>query len=378
MDFQGELNVAPVLDEAALWEFIRLPWRLYQHDPYWVPPLLAHQRHFLDHKQGPFFEIGEAQYFLAIQQGRPVGRISAHLNRLHDTHHGPEAGFFGFFECVPDQRVADALFAAAAAWLRRRGKKRLYGPLNFSIYDEMGLLVEGFDSLPAIFQTHNPPYYLDLLTSLGFRKTLDWYALSITNRDIDAAAMEKWLERIMRGQSLTFTTYHPRELDRRAEEVYGIFNEAWSRNWGHVPVTRRQFQGVLKDLKPLLRPELVNLIMDGDRLVAFGIAVPDLNPLVKKLNGRLTFWGRLRLLYEAKYKPVRKVRALVLGVTQPYQHRHLHQAMMLKTYLYLVRHTPCEMCDLSLIPENLGHYIKTIEAFGARRYKTFRVLERDI
>ena len=378
MEFAGGLRVVPVLGDAALWEFIRFPWRIYQNDPYWVPPILSHQRQFLDPQHGPFFEIGEAQYFLALCGGRLVGRISAHVNRLHEVHHGPEAGFFGFFECVRDSRVAGALFEAAAAWLRARGKSRVYGPLNFSIYDEMGLLVEGFDSLPAIFQTHNPPYYLELLTSLGFRKTMDWYALRITNREIDVAAMEKWLERIMRGQDLVFTTYHPRELERRAEEVYAIFNEAWSRNWGHVPVTRHQFHSVLKDLKPLLRPELVHLILAGDRLVAFGIAIPDLNPVVQKLNGRLTLWGRLQLLYTAKFKPLRKVRALVLGVTQPYQNRHLHQAMMLKTYLYLACHTPCEMCDLSLIPENLGHYIKSIEAFGAQRYKTFRVLERDI
>lgn len=374
----GEVRVTPVEDEGDLWEFLRLPWRLYQHDPCWVPPIISQQRRFLDPSHGPFFEIGEARYFLAFYKGRPAGRLSAHINRLYDARHDPEAGFFGFFECVPHQGVAEALLAAAADWLRARGKKRLFGPLNFSIYDEMGLLVEGFDSLPALMQTHNPPYYLDLLTALGFRKAMDWYAFRITNRDIDTAAMEQRLGDILSRQKLELTSLKPRELSRRASEVYELFNEAWNPNWGHVPLTPRQFQALFHDLKPLLRPDLVNLILNGDRLVAFSIAVPDLNPTIKKLNGRLTLGGRLRLLYAAKFQPLRKVRALVLGVLQPYQHRRLHHAMIIRTYLNVLRYPTSEMCDLSLVPENLVSWWKTLEAFGGKRYKTFRVLTREI
>ena len=374
----GEIKVSPVQDEAGLEEFLRFPWRLYQQDPYWVPPLLPEQRRFLDQRQGPFFEIGEAQYFLAHRDGEPVGRISAHLNRLYDDHYGPGTGFWGFFESIPDQRVAQALYEAAAGWLRPRGCHRLVGPLNFSIYDEMGLLVEGFDSMPAIFQTHNPPYYLDLVTSWGFRKTMDWVALRITNREVDIPAMEQRLEEILTSQKVTLAPYNPRELAQRAEEVFHLFNEAWSVNWGHVPLTRRQFDHLMHEVKPLLRPELVHQLLDGEHLVGFGIVLPDLNPLVQKLNGRLTLWGKLRLLYAARFAPVRKVRALVIGISQPYQLKKLNYAMVLRTYIYLVKHTPCEMADFSLIPENLRHWIKVIKAFGGQQYKTFRVFEREI
>ena len=160
-------------------------------------------------ERGPFFEIGEARYFLASQDGRPVGRLIAHINRLHDACHGPETGFFGFFECIPDQDVAAALFEAAAAWLRERGKTRLVGPLNFGIYDEMGLLVEGFDSMPVLFQTHNPPYYQDLLASLGFIQAMDWHAYKITNRNVDLEAMERRYAEIMRGQDIELVTLRP-------------------------------------------------------------------------------------------------------------------------------------------------------------------------
>jgi hypothetical protein len=378
MAANGVSLVSPVQDEAGLQEFLRFPWRIYQQDPYWVPPLLPEQRKFLDQRQGAFFEIGEAQYFLAFRHGEPVGRISAHINRRHDEFHGADTGFWGFFEAVPDQQVADALFEAAAAWVRHRGRRRLVGPLNFSIYDEMGLLVEGFDSIPAMFQTHNPPYYEDLVTSWGFRKTMDWVALKLTNRNVDLPAMEQGLAEILAKQKVTLAPYSPRELARRAEEVFHLFNEAWSVNWGHVPLSRRQFDHLLHEVKPLLRSELVHMLLDGDKLVGFGIVLPDLNPLVKKLDGRLNLWGKLRLLYAAKFAPIHKVRAMVIGIAQPYQLKKLNYAIVLRTYINLVKHTPCNFADFSLIPENLKRWIKVIHAFGGQRYKTFRVFEREL
>jgi len=378
MKSSGEITVSPVQNDASLWEFLRLPWHIYQGDPYWVPPILSQQRQFLDPRRGSFFEIGEARYFLACQDGRPVGRLSAHINRLHDQHHGLETGFFGFFECIPDREVAAALFEAAAAWLREGGKTRLVGPLNFGIYDEMGLLVEGFDVMPVLFQTHNPPYYQDLLTSLGFVQAMDWHAYKITNTKVDLDAMERRYADIMRGQDFKIVNYDPKEVDGRADEVFELFNTAWAPNWGHVPLTRRQFDDMFEIVKPCLRLGMAYVLLDGDQTAGFCISLPDLNPLIRKLNGRLTLWGKLRLLYWAKYRPVHKARALVVGISQPYQRRHLHLAMVLRTYIHLVKHTPCDFCDLSLIPSNLKHWIKVILALGGQRYKVFRVFEKPI
>ncbi|MEW6386907.1 MAG: hypothetical protein AB1491_05255 [Thermodesulfobacteriota bacterium] len=374
----GEIRVIPVTTEEDLWNFQRLPWRIYQHDPYWVPPLLSHQRRFLDHRQGPFFAIGEARYFLARRRGELAGRLSVHINGQYDEHNDAITGFFGFFECVPDREVARALFAAGAEWLRQRGKKRLLGPMNFTIYDEMGLLVEGYDSLPAIFQTHNPPYYQDLLTALGFSKAMDWYAMRITNREIDTEAMEQRLEGMLRKPSIVLRNYAPQEFARRSEEAYELFNEAWASHWGHVPVSRQQFESFLKEVKPLLHPELVHMALAEDRLVGFSIAIPDLNPLVQKLRGRLSLWGKLRLLYAAKYGKLRKVRGLMIAVRAAHRSQQLHTAMILRTYVYLVRHTPCEFADFSLIPEYLPHWRRTLEILGAQRYKTFRIFAKEI
>jgi GNAT superfamily N-acetyltransferase len=378
MKSSREITVSPVETDASLGEFLRLPWRIYQEDPYWVPPILSLQRAFLNPKRGPFFEIGEARYFLAYQNGQAVGRLSAHLNRLHDQHHGPETGFFGFFESIQDHDVAAALFTAAADWLRQHGKSRLVGPLNFCIYDEMGLLVEGFDSMPVIFQTHNPPYYEDLLTSLGFVKAMDWHAYKLILREEKLEGMERLHAEIMRRQSVKIETYSPKELDRRADEVFQFFNTAWEPNWGHVPLTRRQFDEMLEMVRPCLRPEMAFVVLDQDRLVGFAIGLPDLNLLIQKFNGRLSFWGKLRLLYWAKYRPLHKVRAMVVGISQPYQGRRLHLAMILRSYIYLMRHTPCRFADFSLIPENLKPWIKVLQAIGGERYKVFRVFEKSI
>ena len=232
--------------------------------------------------------------------------------------------------------------------------------------------------MPVLFQTHNPPYYEDLLTSLGFVKAMDWHAYKITNREVNLEAMERRYEEIMRGQSVEVVTYDPKEFERRADEVFHLFNEAWEPNWGHVPLTRRQFDEMFEMVKPCLRRELAYVLLDQGRLAGFGIGLPDLNPLLQKLNGRLNLWDKLRLLYWAKYRPIHKVRALVVGISQPYQRRYLHLALILRSYIYLVKHTPCEMADLSLIPANLKHWIKAIKVIGGERYKVFRVFEKPI
>jgi hypothetical protein len=373
-----DVIVGPVDSERDKADFLNLPWRIQRSDPCWVPPILSEQKKILDPQKGAFFEFGEAKYFLAFHQGQPAGRLSAHVSRRYEARHDSETGFFGFFESVDDRRVAAALFDAAAAWLREKGKKRIQGPLSFTIYDEVGLLVEGFDTLPAFLQSHNPPYYQDLITSWGFRKAIDWYALRITNRNADFSGMKRRLDEIMTGQGLVLTSPKPRELVGRAEEVLEIFNESWDDNWGHIPLTKRQFQDVFKELRPLLRPELIDLIKDGDRIAAFIITIPDLNPSIQKLNGHLPIWSKLRLFYEAKFKPARKVRTLLLGVSKSYQRRQLHHALILSSYIRIARLPAVELCDCSLIPEQLTFYLRTLQKYGAERYKTFRIFEREI
>ncbi len=374
----NEVKVIPIDFNTGFADFLNLPRSVQEKDPLWVAPIVSEQRRILNPRSGPFFEYGTAQYYLALRDGKPVGRISAHVNPRYEERHDPGTGFFGFFECVDDPRVSGALFDAAASWLKSRGKGRILGPLSFSIYDEVGLLVDGFDSLPVILHAHNPPYYQDLLLQWGFRKAIDWYAFRVTQRDIDAEAMEKRLQTIMKGQNLVLTSPTVRDFTSRADEVMEIFNESWDDNWGHVPFTRKEFHHIFRQLRPILKPDMIHLVLDGGRIVAFVVNIPDLNPAVQKLKGRMTPWGMLRLLYEARFKALKKARVLLLGVRRPYQGKLLHHALILRTYLHMVKTTSCEVCDCSLIVESLAHFIRTVERFGGKRYKTFRIFEREI
>jgi hypothetical protein len=373
-----DIQVIRVEGNSAMADFLRLPWKIQGNDPCWVPPIVSEQEKFLNPQKGPFFEFGHAQYFLALAAGQPVGRISAHVSSRYEDRHDKETGFFGFFESIDDKHVSDALFDAAAAWLEAKGKKRIQGPLSFTIYDEVGLLVEGFDSLPAFLQTHNPPYYQDLMTSWGFRKAIDWYALRVTDKNVDYAHMQQRLQQIMDKQGLVLTAPTPRDLVRHSAELLEIFNESWDDNWGHIPLTKRQFGAVFKELRPLLRSNLMDLIMDGDRIAAFIISIPDLNPFIQRLNGRLSIWNQLQLYYEAKFKPLTKIRTLLLGVRKSYQRRNLHHALILSSYVRIGRQPKLEVCDCSLIPEQLGFYLRALTKYGAKRYKTFRIFEREI
>ncbi len=374
----NEVKVIPIDFNTGFADFLNLPRSVQEKDPLWVAPIVSEQRRILNPRSGPFFEYGTAQYYLALRDGKPVGRISAHVNPRYEERHDPGTGFFGFFECVDDPRVSGALFDAAASWLKSRGKGRILGPLSFSIYDEVGLLVDGFDSLPVILHAHNPPYYQDLLLQWGFRKAIDWYAFRVTQRDIDAEAMEKRLQTIMKGQNLVLTSPTVRDFSSRVDEVMEIFNESWDGNWGHVPFTRREFHHIFRQLRPILKPDMIHLVLDGGRIVAFVVNIPDLNPAVQKLKGRMTPWGMLRLLYEARFKALKRARVLLLGVRRPYQGKLLHHALILRTYLHMVKTTSCEVCDCSLIVESLAHFIRTVERFGGKRYKTFRIFEREI
>ena len=371
------VDIRPVRSTADREVFIRLPWAIQGADTCWVPPLVTRQRAFLDPRRGPFFEFGEAECFVAWRDGRPVGRISSQVNRRHEELHDRETGFFGFFECERDPAAAAALFGAAENWAAGRGKRRLVGPMSFSIYDDIGLLVDGFDSLPALLLTHNPPWYEELVVGQGYRKAVDWYALRVTNRDINPDAFLAESAEVMRRSGLVLRSPSPPEVRRRSDEILQLFNEAWRGNWGHVPFTPGQFRAILDDLGPMLRADLIRLVLDGQRIVAFTINIPDVNPLIRRFQGRLGAWNMLRLYAAARWRPLRRVKTVLLGVAPEYRNQRLHDAMILDTYARLVRAQPeLEQCDCSLICEQLRVFIRALERYGARPYKTYRLYEK--
>jgi GNAT superfamily N-acetyltransferase len=310
------VEVRPVTSAADLRRFIAFPYDLYRGDPFWVPPLRMDVAKMLNRKKNPFFEHAEAEYLLAVGRTGVVGRIAAIHNRAHNQFHEDRVGFFGFFETVNDQTVADALFDAAAAWLREHGLDTVRGPASFSTNDECGLLVRGFDTPPTLLNPHNPEHYVGLVERAGFTKVMDMFQYQSRNPQMP--------ERLMRGARLLAErkkiTLRPMNMKRYADEVElikKVYNSAWERNWGFIPMTDAEIDHLAAQLKPVVVPDLVVFCEQDGEVIGFAAALPDLNEALKhNPSGRL-IPGIVKVLWAAR--KVTRLRILLLGLLKEYR-----------------------------------------------------------
>ncbi|MCH7875747.1 MAG: N-acetyltransferase [Gemmatimonadetes bacterium] len=315
-----DVLVRPVKTAADLNRFVDFPYRLHRGDPCWVPELRMDVRKLLDRRKNPYFEHAEAEYFLAQRRDgarrEVVGRIAATHNRAHNEFHDDKVGFFGFLETIDDQAVADALFDAAADWLRPRGLDTMRGPTSFSTNDECGLLVDGFDSPPTVLNPHNPEYYVRLVERAAFVKAKDVVQYRSTNPNMP--------ERLIRGarllaarKKITLRQIDMKRFHEEIERIKQVYNSAWEKNWGFVPMTEAEIDHLAKQLKPVIVPELVVFVEQGDRVIGFAIALPDLNVALKtNPSGRL-FPGIVKILWAAR--KISRIRILLLGLLKEYR-----------------------------------------------------------
>ncbi|HYK82368.1 MAG TPA: hypothetical protein VEU55_04425 [Gemmatimonadales bacterium] len=309
------MEIVPVSDGHGLDRFIAFPYHHYRDDPLWVPPLRMDVRTLLTPGKNPFFEHAAAQYFLARADGRTVGRIAAIKNDAHNREHGDRVGFQGFFESVNDQGVANALFDAAAAWLRRQRLAVLRGPMSPSINDECGLLVDGFDTPPTLMMPHNPPYYVALHERYGFTKAKDLLAFQSTTLAMpDRIARAARL--IAERKGITLRPLNMKRFQAEVELIKALYNQAWERNWGFVPLTDKEIDHLAKQLKPIVDPDLVCFAERGGTIIGFAVALPDLNVALKhNPSGRL--WGLPKVLWFARR--IHRLRILLLGAVKEYR-----------------------------------------------------------
>ena len=357
--------------------FIRLPWRIYRHDPHWVPPLLSEIRAFLDRRRNPFFEHADVQFLLAADTaGRICGRIAAIVNHRHVALHGEKVGFFGLFECENDHHVAASLFGAAAGFLRSRGMTIMRGPENMSVNDDIGLLVEGFDSPPAIMMPFNPPYYPPLVESCGFRKAMDLNAYYADARE------QEFPERIKRGIELCQRRYkfQVRPIDRHTFEqeiggVYHVFTKAWEENWGAVAMTRKEFDYLVSQFRGAGDPDLFLVAMVDGEVVGFSLALPDFNQVLIKLHGRLFPFGILKLLWYRR--TIDMIRVVTTGVLKPFRHRGIDSALYYETWM---RATAKGMPrgEMSWVLADNAPMNHALRKLGLRIYKQYRLYDCDL
>jgi len=369
------LTIKRIEDKKALKRFVKFPWTIYKNDPYWVPPLISDEMKFLDKNKGVFFEFGEAEYFMAFDGDRPLGRISAHVDHEYEKYHDLDTGFFGFFECVNDQQVANALFDAAAEWLASKGKKRIRGPMSFTLYDISGMLYEGFDSSPVILLAYNPPYYNDLVVNAGFQKAIDWYAFMVRKDSPINPTLYKVRERVLRQKNLQIVPINMKDFEKHVREVGKIFREAWMQNWGHVPLTDGQLKHLAKELKLVVVPEVTYLAYLDGECIGFSLSIKDANPALKKANGRLFPFGLIKILLGMR--KINRLRTIAMGVLDEYRHRGIDITFYLNTIEEGIKLGYVES-ECSIIVETNHRMIGALEDLNAERYKTYRFYEKEI
>jgi GNAT superfamily N-acetyltransferase len=370
------VEVRPVASKRELKAFMRLPWRLYRNEPQWVPPLLMELRKRLDRERNPFFEHAEAEYFLAWRDGRPVGRITAQVDRNLNEFQGNDWGLFGFFECEDDPEAAAALLDAAAGWLRQRGRDRMVGPMDFTTNDECGLLVEGHDRPPIIFTPWQHPYYQGLLEGAGLTKAMDTFMweLYVDKRERVHPAIWDMAAKVQSEHGITVRPMRKRDLEAEVGRFLEVYNAAWERNWGFVPLSEEEVRHYAKDLKPVLDENwaMIAEARDGT-VVGAALTLPDYNQVLAHLNGRLLPFGWAKALYWRR--KIDRVRVFALGVKREYQHTGV-AARMYELHFDSAERTPQKGGETGWILESNKAMNRAMEGMGGKISRRYRFYER--
>ena len=369
---------------AASWRdrrrFVGFPYRLYEGHRYWVPPLRQDQKKTLNPEKNAFFEHGQMQLFLAEDRdGETVGRIAAIVNGQHLKKYDDGAGFFGFFESVNDYAVAETLFEAAAAWLRGQGLEKMRGPASPSLNDTAGLLVDGFDRPPALLMPYNPPHYADFLQKSGFERVMTMWAYYAHYKYADASKLRRGTELVYRRHpGLELRTVDMDRFDEEARAVRRIYNEAWSGNWGHVPMTEAEFEQLADEMKQIIDPDVVFILEDEGAPVAFSIALPDLNQALQHVKGgRLLPLGLPKLLAYAKFGGVHELRMPLMGVLPKYRGQGLYAPLVLATVEEGPKHG-YPACEMSWVLDTNEVLKNALAAMGAVKDKEYAMFERSV
>jgi GNAT superfamily N-acetyltransferase len=357
--------------------FIAFPQSVYQNDPCWIPPLRLERKAFLNPRKNPFFQEADVQLFLALQGRQPVGRIAAVINHLHDRQHRERAGFFGLFECLPQaEAAAAALFNAATDWVRERGATFIRGPLNLSTNElACGLLVEGFDIPPVFDSAYNPPYYADYIESNEFTACKDLLAFI---KHYDPPLPERVTQAITRLRARRTVTVRPinmRDFNAEVARITAIYNEAWSDNWGFVPITKAGAQHLAKNLKLAVIPELALIAEVNGEPVGCFVAIPDMNQALQHLHGRLTPWGLLRFFYHRRR--IDTLRVAMIGVNKRY--RRLGIDILLLAHVW-EQIPPLGFIhgELAWVLEDNELMTRAIAEVDAKPYKRYRLYQKEV
>ena len=374
------LDIRPVSSRREMGEFIQLPWKIYKDYPHWVPPLRLQLKTTLNPQKNPFFEHADVAFFVCREGSEVVGRIAAILNENHNAFHKEKVGFFGFFESIQNFDVAKVLLDAASQWVKEKGMVLLRGPMSFSTNDECGFLIEGFDSSPMVMMPYNPEYYLEFMEEYGFQKVKDLLAYVIYRQELPHR-LRRAAELIQRRRKITLRSINLKDFEREVERMKEIYNSAWERNWGFVPMTDKEFTHMAKDLrekvigKSVIDPDLVLIAEVKGEPVGFSLALPDINQALKKVNGRLFPFGLLKLRWYMR--KIDAMRLITLGVKKQYRRLGIDGLFYYETFRRGLE-KGYRMGEASWILEDNIMMKRGAENVGATIYKRYRVYEKSL
>lgn len=373
------IDIREVSGKQALDTFIRVPWGIYKDDPNWVAPLMIERREALSAKN-PFFEHARWCAWIAYQDGIPVGRISAQIDELHQQRYDTQTGFFGLIEAIEDDDVFKALFDTAEGWLRDQGMREILGPFNLGINQEVGVLVEGFDTPPYVMMGHSLPYYDAAIERCGYQPEQDLLAYELDNKTLAIPRVMKAL--LDRSASrINVRSLRRNEKSVELELMRDIFNDAWDSNWNFVPFTRNEFAAIGKELLMLLPTDFIQIAEIDGEAAAFNVLIPNLNEAIADLNGRLLPFGWAKLLWRLKVRFPKTARVALMGVRQKYQNTRFGPALaylVIKAAMDAGTARGLERAEMSWVLSHNHGVRNIIESIGGEITKRYRMYGKDL
>ncbi len=375
------ITIRDVASKADTLDFLAVPFVVFKDDPYWVAPLYFERLEHLDRKKNPYFKHADAQLFVAYRDGKPVGRVTAQIDRLHLDRYNDATGQFGFLDAIDDHEVFAALLERAQDWLRHKGMLRVQGPFSFSINDETGLLIDGFSTPPSMMMGHAAPHYQSHVERFGFTKVKDVFAYDYDLRAPIPPLIERARRRSAQAQNITVRALDKRKMATELDIIMSIFNDAWSDNWGFVPFTPDELKLLGTNLKMLVHGDYVAIASYKGEPAAMAITLPNLNEWFRDLNGRLLPFGWAKLLPRVMAKKPQTLRLPLMGVRKQFHDSPTGSALAFATIMALRDYhlkRGVERVEFSWVLEDNKGMRNIIETAGATAYKTYRIFEKAL
>lgn len=382
------VDVRMVENEADMKAFLCFPWTCYRDNPYWVPPLFSTHKENFDRQKNVELHHITIDYFVAWRDSAPIGTIAAFVNHAHNEFHRENIGFFGNFEVLEDRAAAHALLEAAETWCREHKVAAIRGPATFSTNSEFGLLVEGFDSPPMIFTTYAQPYYRDFIESAGYSKEMDMFAFHVDvesyrgdQPDNILVRLTRVMDRLRQRRNFVVRNVNLRDLDNEVARIKKIYNSAWEKNWGFVPLCDAEFDKFAQNLKSIIDPDVSFFVEVDGEPVAFSVPLPDINQPLRLAHPRPDepeILALLRLMWHWKVRRrLTRVRLFALGVLEGYRGTGVDALLYLETIKAGLRKGYID-AEMSWILENNDMMMRSAQTLGAKVYKTYRAYEKPL